>query len=255
MADEDEVPQRSSEKKPAGFNEITKRYKSNPTIENYVGLRRGSPNQEIQVATTGGLDFLFSHDRLIREIGIEPRVFAQALDADEQAQSDIALFLLEKLIERKNIINRGGSQVVSRGNAIGDALVNYLIGCMLDALDWTDDLTISRDLIVLIKFQLGAVDSEYVASTKMRERRQNARFIAVQIRDGGKTPTYRGIAKIMGVQPSTVKRWFPAGDLIEEAEKLSGIGKLMEEMQASAKRSRIRKKILELLTERSRGGR
>ena len=34
-----------------GFNEITKKYKADPSIENYVRLRRGDPEAEIEVRT------------------------------------------------------------------------------------------------------------------------------------------------------------------------------------------------------------
>jgi hypothetical protein len=40
-----------------GFNDLTKEYKKSPTIENYVRLRREYPEGEVEVSTTGGLDF------------------------------------------------------------------------------------------------------------------------------------------------------------------------------------------------------
>jgi len=38
------------------------------------------------------------------------------------------------------------------------------------------------------------------------------------MRRRGVQPTVRKIAEIMGVQPSTVSRWFPNGDFLEQVE-------------------------------------
>ena len=216
----------------SGFNEITRKYKADPTIENYVALRKSNPNEVIEIATTGGLDFLISQNRLLLDNGIEPKLFAGALDANEEDQSKLSLILLEKIIERKKLEDKGNSQIVSRGKAVSDLFLNFMIGCMLDALDWNQELYICRDLIVLIKAQLAVVHSEHVAHQKKLEKMNAALFIAAQLVDAGITPTFRRVAEIMKVQPSTVKRWFPKnGELIAEANRLKGISSLLEDIR------------------------
>ncbi|WP_426526643.1 hypothetical protein [Bradyrhizobium sp. McL0615] len=42
-----------------GYNEITKEYKADPSIENYVRLRRGNPEAEIEVSVVGGFESMF----------------------------------------------------------------------------------------------------------------------------------------------------------------------------------------------------
>ena len=42
-----------------GFNDITKEYKANPTLENYVRLRRDDPDAEIEVSVIGGFESMF----------------------------------------------------------------------------------------------------------------------------------------------------------------------------------------------------
>src|SRR3712207_7935176 len=34
-----------------------------------------------------------------------------------------------------------------------------------------------------------------------------------------RAPTYRRLGSLLGVSPSTVKRWFPGGDMLQQAEK------------------------------------
>ena len=84
----------------SGFNKITKQYKASPTIENYVRLRRQCPDAEIEIATTGGIEFLFVQEKELLSYGINPRTVTGVLDADLDAQAELSLKLLE-LVDRK----------------------------------------------------------------------------------------------------------------------------------------------------------
>ena len=42
-----------------GFDRYTKEYKQNPSIDNYVRLRRTNPEAEIEVAVIGGFESIF----------------------------------------------------------------------------------------------------------------------------------------------------------------------------------------------------
>ena len=128
---------------------LSRAYKNNPTIENYISLRRTNPNTEIEVAFTNGLDWLFANSEVLRENGIDPQWFASALDANEEAISKLSLHLLEKIVERSRLEKSGETHVMSRGIGISDSLVNYLTAVMLDALSWNDELYMPRDLLVL----------------------------------------------------------------------------------------------------------
>jgi hypothetical protein len=203
-----------------GFNALTKAYKSNPTIENYVRMRRESPDVEIEVSVTGGLDWLFANEQLLRDIGAEPQWFASALDANPEAISKLSLHLLERIVERKLAEGAGQTHVVSLGKGISDSLVNYFVAVMLDALSWNDELEIPRDLIVLVRHQLIG-DGETAQSKQLQVHRleQNIRFIGAQLLEQGKQPTARKIAKILGVNASTVSRVYPGEKLLEEARR------------------------------------
>lgn len=209
-----------SEPDGSGFNAISKEYKASHTVENYVRLRRKRPNEEIEISTTGGIEFVFKFENDLREHGFDPRLICGLLDADPEVQAELSLRLLEMLLERDQLQKSGATHVVSRGKSISDSLVNYLIACALDALSWNEHLAITRELIVLIKRQLGTLNSQYEAELETRTKKTNATWFAAQLLAAGKKPTYRNIARAFGVQASSVMRWFPDGDLRTEAERL-----------------------------------
>jgi hypothetical protein len=130
--------------------------------------------------------------------------------------------LLQKLRYRDKLISAGETQVVSRKKAISDSLVNYMISSMLESFEHYEGSGLSWDLIVLIKYQLGVLNSEYDLKNNKNDQRRQAMLIAVTLATQGKKPSYRKIAAKMGVQPSTVMRWFPDNSIISEARKLFG---------------------------------
>jgi hypothetical protein len=65
-----------------------------------------------------------------------------------------------------------------------------MIGCALDGMSWSDNLEIIRELIVLIKQQLRTLNSQYEIEQERLNRRSQAKWIAAQLLNQGKTPTY-----------------------------------------------------------------
>lgn len=197
------------------FNKLSKAYKSDPTIENYVRLRRANPEVLIEIATSWSIDWLFANEDILKRFGINPQTMAGALDADPACISEISLQLMERLIEREAMVSAGETQVQSRGRAIGDSLVNYLIAMMLDSLDWNDEMHIPRDLMVLIKHQIRADVSAESKAMEVHTNRFNAGWIAAQLRYMGQPGSIRQVAKIMNLNPSSVARWFTEDEPFE----------------------------------------
>ena len=205
----------------AGFSELSKAFKKNPNIDNYVKLRRENPNEIIEVGVSSGLEWLFSHEGTLEAVGIPLRLVGGILDADHDAISELCLLLLEKIVERKNLERGGQTHLASRGEAISDSLINFLICMILDSLDWNDYLVLPRDLIVLMRERLGGENSIWEKDQEMIECRQNATWIAFQLLSKGKTPSYRLIGNVLGVSATTVMRWFPDSSMIEAAKKMA----------------------------------
>ena len=92
---------------------------------------------------------------------------------------------------------------------------------MLDSLSWNDDLFIPRDLIVLIRERLGGSNPEYEQASDAHERRSAAIQIGGQLKARGIAPSFRMLARILKVSPTTVMRWFPDGEFEQEIELVS----------------------------------
>jgi hypothetical protein len=192
-------------------------YKDNPTIENYISLRRANPSDEIEVAFTNGLDWLFANENILRENGIDPQWFA--LDANEEAISKLSLHLLEKIVDRTRLEKSGETHVMSRGIGISDSLVNYLTAVMLDALSWNDDLYLPRDLLVLLRYQIIGEEPTQLKQLESDRLEDQIAYIGAQILEYGRQVTTREIAKILNINASTVSRIYPGDKLRIESEK------------------------------------
>lgn len=203
------------------FNAFSMAYKKDPSIENYVKLRRENPDGEIEVAVIGGIDQLFCIESELRKFGIDASLVAGALDADQAAISELSLQLMEKLIEARELAQAGETHLVRRGLAIPDKLVNWIIACSLDAMSWSDNLEISRDLIVLIRERLGGSNPHYEQASRVHELKMNAAIIGGQLKAQGINPTLKVLADALAVVPSTVKRWFEDGEFEREIERWS----------------------------------
>jgi hypothetical protein len=91
---------------------------------------------------------------------------------------------------------------------------------MLDALSWTGNLYIPRDLIVLARSRLIQGQSEIEEAVYIRAKKNHAAVIAGQMLIQNVKPSFRRVAKAMRVQPSTVKRWSDSEEeFLSEAEK------------------------------------
>ncbi len=198
---------------------LSKKYKSDPSIQNYVKLRRANPEAPIEVGVVGGLDQLFFMEPELRKYGFDPFLVVSTMDADPAAIAELSLQIMEKLIQADALEKSGETHLASRQVAVPDKLIEWLIKMMLDALSWNDDLYLPRELIVLIRERLGGASSEYEDATRTNRLRSNAIDIGAQIRATGQKPSFRRIGKILGVSASTVNRWFPNGEFLEEVER------------------------------------
>ena len=48
----------------SGFSALSRAFKANPTLEYYVKLRRENPNEEIEVAISGSIEWLFANEEV-----------------------------------------------------------------------------------------------------------------------------------------------------------------------------------------------
>lgn len=215
---EDEYRQWGTEED-GGFNGPTLAYKQNPTMETYLALRRAHPDAEIEISASGGLDTLFLIEPELQKHGFDPSDIAAVLDSDPEAISKVALQCMEKLIAAKELAAKGETHLVGRGMAVPLALVDWIIIAALDGMSWTEQLEIPRDLIVLIQNRLGGIQGKYYRNTELRERKQTALFIAGQKLARGEKTGIRQLARLLGLEASSVSRWFAEGEFERESQR------------------------------------
>ena len=96
-------------------------------------------------------------------------------------------------------------------------------------MSWNDELTIPRDLIVLIRERLGGSNPQYEQEGQVRQNKMNAEMIAGQLMAQGVVPTFKILGRALRVAPSTVNRWFKPGELEEARDRWA---KLFDEKES-----------------------
>ena len=204
-----------------GFNAASRAYKADPTIEKYVELRRADPSAEIEVSVVGGFESMFYMRDEFDRYGLDPDLLGGILDANPEVIGEVALRIMEELVAAQRLENAGETQLASRGRVIPEKLIDWIICSTLDALSWNDDMTIPRDLIVLIRERLSGSDPHYEQVGRIRQRKQHAAMMAGQLKAQGINPTFKILGELMGVAPSTVMRWFEPGELEQKSDSWS----------------------------------
>ena len=207
--------------KSGGFNAASKAYKSEPSIQNYLKLRRENPEAEVEVSNLGGFDSVLAMQSEFELHGFSVETMMGILDADQAVISEVSLRLLEELVRHEELSQIGETQLVRREKAIPLKFVDWIIALALEALSWTDSMLMNRDLIVLINARLVGAEPTYQQQVRAHEASRSAVWIGAQLLAQGTKPSIRRIAAILNVSPSTVSRWFEPGEFDAECEKLS----------------------------------
>jgi hypothetical protein len=113
---------------------------------------------------------------------------------------------LEKICERKELEKSGKKHLLSRGMAISDSLIDFLIWGALEA-SITCGMPIPRDLFILIRERLGTAASNQMQAD-LHQKRSDAVQAAVMLILEDKQPTMRALGRILGVAHTTVADWF-----------------------------------------------
>jgi len=180
---------------------LTKAFKSDPSIENYVRLRRENPDADIEVDVVLNYDLIDYYLERLKKHGIERELLFEALGDLRDGRAKLILTLLEKIIEARKMETPHNA---SRGRVIPNKLIDWIIVACLESL--SDQ--IPPELIVLIRERLGGPNLGYRRSAEEQSKKSSAVFLAGQMKAQGLQPTYSTISKMIGVSKSTVSRWF-----------------------------------------------
>lgn len=225
----------SSGKSWADFMRLADQFKAEPTLENYLVHRRAFGGSGVDSAHLIATDPISSIESELRQYDIDPSIFSDVLDGNDHQIDELCLRLMEKLVERQALEESGKSHVQTTGKAIPDSLIDYLAISMLEACE-AHDLSPPPALVVLIRERLGGPNPARHKQNLIDKNRKQAIWMAAQRRLSGKSISVRQIAKKMGLEASTVSRWFKLGELEHEAERMRKWFKKPNDLVRKAKR-------------------
>lgn len=214
-------------------SELSLAFMDDPTLENYLKLRLANPGRLIEVWNINPFYWALCNRERVEALGINVEDVFGLIDADEACASRLSLRLIELIVERRAREKSGETHLVGRGEVISDSLINFLIAMMLDVFDWKNSLIIPRDLLVLVKHQLGADRSAEIRDMSVQLSRQKALSEGAYLKKMGKPVTLGSVAEILKVERSTVLRWFKDGDFQREVDRLYEMRKRLDRYEAS----------------------
>jgi hypothetical protein len=184
------------------------------SLDDYLQLRRRFPDEDTALwmflATDGksedyGFDYAFQLQAEMEKWGIPIKSYLGVLDGDFELIDKHCLCILEALAKREKL----NSHAVGAGLAIGDALVNFLCVAVLEAIAYYS-LPVPDSYQILLKYRLKLFDNEIRDERLMKHRRV---IIAKLIAE---TPgaSIRSIARMTGLNPSTISRWMADEDFM-----------------------------------------
>jgi hypothetical protein len=163
------------------FKSLVASYQKEPNLENYVRLRRGVPDAEIDIALFGGVDPALSIEEHLSKHGIDPLLVYGALDAFLPDMDELSLRLMECLVAREKLPKGAPGHLDMRRDAISDALVDYLIVMMLEATEWNKQTApnqIPSSLIVLIRERLRGAWPDLRKKYLSRQEQEGGAYLA-----------------------------------------------------------------------------
>src|SRR5262245_6177208 len=185
----------------ARFKQLVLGYEKDPTIANYLQIRRDFPEVEVEVGIFSGIDAPFKLEEKLAGQGFDPMLIVGALDAYEPDIDEVCLRLLELLEAKHNLPKEGVGFIEERRKAISDATVNYLIVEMFEAIDrcgrW---ICIPASLVVLLREQLCGSNPDVHQLYLTEQRFRNAASIAERhFQRTGEQISVRDLAAAAGV--------------------------------------------------------
>jgi hypothetical protein len=193
------------------------RRKSHPSKR--VDVRQGRKRHR----ETNKITFWHTPDELmfvsseLRKFGFNPLLIASVMSAEPDAIRELSVQLTEKIGKAKSLSKRE-THLVRRGLVVPDRLVDWLIVLMLEALSKKHRPYIPPDLVALVKKRLGGSKTQYERGAKAAAMRDSAIEIAGKLLAQGIRPSFRIVGEVLKVEASTVKRWFPSNDFMQQAE-------------------------------------
>jgi hypothetical protein len=159
--------------------------------------------------TFGGLEFVCAYEEDFKKIGISGDALASCVDANSEAIRFVCRAILSSLSEAKTLIKEGNTQLASRGLTLNPAATKAFILASFDAKERYQVDEVVPELYFLLSqvFFPGKPEVEDLEQSKYLKFRSLTIASAYQHKHKI-YPSYRVLAKLFHVAPSTISRMF-----------------------------------------------
>lgn len=187
------------------------------SIDDYLELRRRFPKNDSPLwmvmgsdsnSPSFGMDFAFQLQGELAKFGIQIDMFLGTLDGDRGHVDLLCLAVLEALSKREKLV-RENAHAIASGLAIGDGLVDFLCGTVLECVSY-HNFPLPHSFQILLKYRLGLFESAIKEDRVLKHRR----IVVALIMAENTGASAREIAKRIGMSPSTVTRWMADEDFM-----------------------------------------
>ena len=187
------------------------------SIDDYLELRRRFPENDSPIwmmmgsddsSPSFGLDFAFQLKDEFDKFQIPVELYLGTLDGDLDNVDHLCLNILENLSRREKLRHKNAHTVAS-GLAIGDALVDFLCGTVLECISYYS-LPVPHSFQILLKYRLGLFENTIKEDRVLKNRRVMVALIIAEHTGA----SARQIAKRVRMSPSTITRWMSDQDFM-----------------------------------------
>lgn len=190
-----------------------------PSIEiflNFSDQFEGAPFRAI--SEFGGLEFVFDYAKHFEGIGISGRDLALCVDGDTDAIRSVCREILKSMDSAKHHRQRGETHLVSRGIVINSTAVKAFILAALDARERYQEPEIVPELYFLLAQVLFPGEPDVEKARQSGGLRYSASLLGWAYHDKhGHYPSYRKLATLLNVAPSTISRLFEGQEDFEKS--------------------------------------
>lgn len=168
----------------------------------------------------GGLEFCFDYQNEFEKFDISGQSLASCIDGDTAAIRATCRKILAAMQSSREQQGRGETHVVSRGLGISTTAVKAFILAALDAKERYGNEDVIPELYFLLSQVLFPGEPEVDATRLSAELKVTCGVVSWAYHfKHGKYPSYRKLAKVLEVAPSTISRLFENREELEARAK------------------------------------
>ena len=188
------------------FKKAVVEHRQNPTIVNYLFLRRQFPEVQVESPLFEEADEFRGYAEIYNKHGIDPLLAIMAIDGDESSIDGLCLHVMDCLVRRDKILVGEPGYIQKRREMISDSEVNYLIALIFDAFN-DRKIRMPASFIVLLRHQLSVSAPDIRKEFLSKRKRQNAVQVIAQLLQPNESLSVRKLSFLAGIPRSTAARW------------------------------------------------